>query len=307
MRRFAVLATVLLLSGACATEEPPPPATPHGYVEGAEETAEAQSRLVLADENGAVRVLDLITEEVTELGPVDGVDAIRGDGRYAHLTDGDTVHVVDSGGWMVDHGDHVHYYRTDPRVVPAGEVPEEEPVTAPCEQTGAPRETRRGTVFACADGAVLVPEDGESTKIPYPATQAPPARELRHRGLSTTLAGISEGHGVWVLDVTAKTWTLVPTGPVVAANTAGEGTPLLTLTADGVLHAHDIATGAETASTPLLTAPIGTPVIEVDPARAYVNDPAAKQVHEIDYNDELRVARTFPLDVAPAFMVETGR
>ena len=300
MRRIAVLATVLLLTG-CAAEEPPP-AVPHGYVEGAEETAEAQSRLVLADDDGAVRVLDLITEEVTELGPVDGVDAIRGDGRYAHLTDGDTTHVVDSGGWMVDHGDHVHYYRTEPRM--ASEAPE--PVEAPCPDAGAPRETRRGTVFACTDGAVLV-DDGTRTEIPYPATQAPPAEELRHRGGSTTLAGISAGHGVWVLDVTAKTWTLLRTGPVVAANTAGEGTPLLTLTADGVLHAHDIATGAETAATPLLTDRTGAPVIEVDPTRAYVNDPAARKVHEIDYNDNLRVARTFPLDIAPAHMVETGR
>jgi hypothetical protein len=300
VRRIAFLATVLLLTGCATAEEPP--AAPHGYVEGAEETAEAQTRLVLADDDGAVRVLDLITEEVTELGPVDGVDAIRGDGRYAHLTDGDAVHVVDSGGWMVDHGDHVHYYRTEPRMVQ--EAPD--PVEAPCPQASAPRETRRGTVFACADGAILV-DDGTSTEIPYPATQAPPAPGLTHRSGSTTLVGISAGHGVWVLDVTAKTWTLVETGPVVAANTAGEGTPLLTLTADGVLHAHDIATGAETASTPLLKDPAGTPVIEVDPSRAYVNDQTGQQVHEIDYNDDLRVARTFPLDIAPAHMVETGR
>lgn len=294
-----MLATVLLLTGCAAAEEP---SVPHGYVEGAEETAEAQSRLVLADDDGAVRVLDLITEEVTELGPVDGVDAIRGDGRYAHLSDGDTVHVVDSGGWMVDHGDHVHYYRTEPRMT--SEAPD--PVTAPCPDAGAPRETRRGTVFACADGAVVV-DDDKKTAIPYPATQAPPAPDLTHRSGSTTLAGISRGHGVWVLDVTAKTWTLVKTGPVVAANTAGEGTPLLTLTADGVLHAHDIATGAELTKTALLTDVTGTPVIEVDPTRAYVNDPAARTVHEIDYNDDLRVARTFPLDIAPAHMVETGR
>jgi hypothetical protein len=295
MRRIAALAAVVLLAG-CAAEEPPPP-VPHGYVAGAEETAEAQSRLVLADESGAVRVLDLITEEVTELEPVDGVEAIRGDGRYAYLTTGDGVHVVDSGGWTVDHGDHVHYYRAEPRTVPAGE--------ARRDTTGVA--TRRGEVFPRTDGALLVDEDGATTKIPYPATGAPPARTLTNRRMSTTLAGIAPGHGVWVLDVTARTWTLVPTGPVVAANTAGEGAPLLTLTADGVLHAHDIATGAELTRRPLLTAPAGSPVIEVDPARAYVNDAAGTRVHEIDYNDELRVARTFPLDIAPAHMVETGR
>ena len=307
MNRIAALAAVLLLS-ACAEEAPPPPQTPHGYVAGAEETAEAQSRLVIADESGAVRVLDLVTEEVVELGSAGRVEAIRGDGRHAYLTAGEKVHVVDSGAWLVDHGDHVHYYRAEPRTVPADEAPDEDavPAGAACPQPGAPVETRRGVVFGCADGALLV-DDGAATKIPYPATGAPPAQALVNRRMSATLAGIAPGHGVWVLDVTARTWTLVPTGPVVAANTAGEGAPLLTVTADGVLHAHDIASGAELTRRPLLTAPVTSPVIEVDPARAYVNDQAGKQVHEIDYNDELRVARTFPLDVAPAFMVETGR
>ncbi|SCG06430.1 hypothetical protein GA0115255_121493, partial [Streptomyces sp. Ncost-T6T-2b] len=32
-----------------------------------------------------------------------------------------------------------------------------------------------------------------------------------------------------------------------------------------------------------------------------------KRVYEIDYNDDLRVARTFDVDVRPSLMVETGR
>lgn len=50
-----------------------------------------------------------------------------------------------------------------------------------------------------------------------------------------------------------------------------------------------------------------TPVIEVDRSRAYLNDPEGKRVYEIDYNDDLRVARTFDLDVRPSLMAETGR
>src|SRR5690606_3618368 len=73
-------------------------------------------RLVVADRgSGAVRVVDLITEEVTELGSVDGVSAIAGDGRYAYLSAQGSTRVVDSGSWMVDHGDHVHYYRAAAR------------------------------------------------------------------------------------------------------------------------------------------------------------------------------------------------
>ena len=51
----------------------------------------------------------------------------------------------------------------------------------------------------------------------------------------------------------------------------------------------------------------GAPVIEVDRSRAYLNDPKGKRVYEVDYNDDLRVARTFDLDIRPSLMVETGR
>lgn len=49
------------------------------------------------------------------------------------------------------------------------------------------------------------------------------------------------------------------------------------------------------------------PVIEVDRSRAYVNDPESKKVFEIDYNDGLRIARSFDLDIRPVLMAETGR
>lgn len=376
-RRF-VLAAVLLLAG-CGVESTPEE-VPHGYVAGAEETAEAQARLVVADAGtGQVRVLDLITEDVTDVGRVaDGMRGIRGDGRFAYLTTDRSVHLVDSGSWMVDHVDHVHYYRADIRdvgtvrgdqavsahsdtsvaavsfadggvtlldraelergtVAETGtiELPDRgeavpyrehvltatdvrdsagEPVSAidePCPQPAGTAVTRRGVVFGCADGALLVTEqDGTFTaaKIAYPPTEAGPVREFRHRRSSATLVGTTE-HGVWLLDLAKRTWTLLPTGPVVAVNTAGAGTAVLTLTSDGVLHAIDPETGVETARTGLLATPLAAvpPVIEVDATRAYVNDATAGVIHEIDYNDNLRVARTFPLDSTPTFMVETGR
>src|SRR5690606_8983163 len=87
-------------------------AKPHGYVEGAEEASEPQSRLVLADaDGGKVGVLDLLSGDVTEL---DGGAAASGaitDGRFAYLPSGDRTRVIDSGVWTVDHGDHKHYYR----------------------------------------------------------------------------------------------------------------------------------------------------------------------------------------------------
>ncbi|MYS70618.1 hypothetical protein GTY88_09270, partial [Streptomyces sp. SID5926] len=179
--------------------------------------------------------------------------------------------------------------------------------------------TRRGVVLGCADGALLVSaEDGTFTAERIPYGQDVPEKErataFRHRAGSDTLTAPAGERAVWVLDVTDRAWTRVRTGPVLAANTAGEGSPLLVLETDGALHGYDIATGRHTARTePLLTgtakSPAGAaaPVVEVDRSRAYVNDPTGKRVYEIDYNDALRVARSFGLDIAPVLMAETGR
>ncbi|RDG37395.1 hypothetical protein [Streptomyces corynorhini] len=379
-------------SSGGAPRDPKPPSSgtpvPHGYVEGAEETSDQQSRLVLADaDSGAVGVLDLIEGKVTPLTRAEGVQRLRTDGRFGYLGTAGATRVLDSGAWTVDHGDHVHYYRTairdvgtvdaavpdrvhgDPAltalssgtgtllldreelesgtagpgraltgtgrgaVVPYREHllvastgaehatvqvldrdgAEVAALAEPCARAAGEAVTRRGVVFGCADGALLVTEEKgtfSAAKIPYgtPVATAERARELRHRAGSTTLAATSGGDAVWILDVTERAWTRVETGPVVAATTAGEGAPLLALGKDGVLSAYDTATGERTARTRLLSAKgAASAVIEIDTSRAYVNDAAARKVYEIDYNDRLRQARTFPLGFAPTHMVETGR
>ncbi|MFE9725684.1 hypothetical protein ACFYQ5_19300 [Streptomyces sp. NPDC005794] len=363
-------------------------AKPHGYVEGAEEASEQQSRLVLADaDTGTVKVLDLITEDITSLQGSEGVQGLRTDGRFAYLSTAGGTRVVDSGAWTVEHGDHVHYYRAairdvgsvagtdaahihsdqavtavssskggthllDRKELEDGTVPRGSALTGagsgavvpykehllvtgagagkdtvevrdregarvstlkePCAQVRGEAVTRRGVVLGCADGALLVSEDKgtfEAEKIPYGTAVKASERavDFHHRAGSTTLAARSGDASVWVLDVTDRAWTRIETGPVVAANTAGEGSPLLALGKDGVLTAYDIATGKSVAHKELLSKGAGSAAIEVDTTRAYVNDGAARKVYEIDYNDRLRLARTFPLDFAPTYMVETGR
>ncbi|CAM5361267.1 hypothetical protein SALBM135S_08424 [Streptomyces alboniger] len=128
-----------------------------------------------------------------------------------------------------------------------------------CEEPRGDAVTRRGVVLGCADGALLVSrKDGAFTaeKISYdddvPATER--ATSFRQRPGSDTLTAPAGNDAVWVLDVTERTWTRVDTGPVVAASTAGEGSPVLVLETDGALHGYDIATGKQTARTkPLLT------------------------------------------------------
>ncbi|SFB41142.1 hypothetical protein SAMN05216266_110142 [Amycolatopsis marina] len=400
VRLTAAAASCWLLvscGGNPETEPESPAETPHGYVEGAEETAEAQSRMIVADATtGALRVVDLITEEVTELGQVDGVDGIVGDGRFGYLdTVGDFVHVTDSGSWTVDHGDHVHYYRAEPREVgtvqgkqltgaysdPAvaalsfsdgsvalldqsqlgdGAIAETNRITGnpheavavpykehiltsvaeagqhlargvevrtrdglpfanidePCPSLRGAAVTRRGVVFGCADGALLVTREdgafhGEKIGYPRPVGDEERATEFTHRPLSTTLAAKAGDDGVWLLDVSRKAWNEVRTGPTIAVNAVGEGAPLLTLTDDGVLYAYDPESGEQIAKTNLLPAEVakGTPapVIQVDTTRAYVNNPSAGELYEIDYNDDLRRARTLAVDGRASYTVETGR
>ncbi|MGW6056772.1 hypothetical protein [Streptomyces sp. NPDC055189] len=370
-------------------------ATPHGYVEGAQEAAEQQSRLLLNDpDSGSSRVLDLITGKVHNTAQVKGAARLGTDGRFGYLHASGKTHVLDSGAWMVDHGDHVHYYSAAIRDVgelPVGSraqvrgdkavsavtdqdgktvlydrgklekgkitssrtlkgtysgavVPYEEHLLAfagegsttklvvldrngkrvaspdaECEEPRGDAVTRRGVVLGCADGALLVrEEDGAFTAEEIPYGEDVPAKEraasFRQRPGSDTLTAPAGKDAVWVLDVTERKWTRVETGPVVAANTAGEGSPLLVLETDGSLHGYDIASGKETAQTkPLLTGEVrsgtdsGAPVVEIDRSRAYVNDPKGKKVFEIDYNDDLRVARSFDLDIEPVLMAETGR
>jgi hypothetical protein len=400
----ALVAVVLLTTG-CADQDdtrktsgsPSPTATPHGYVEGASEAAEQQSRLLLGDPStGDTRVLDLITGKVHDTPRRTGVTGLTTDGRFGYFHGKDGTRVLDSGAWMVDHGDHVHYYSA--KIQDVGELPggagtrirsdagvtvvtgadgkaavhrraelEKGRIGSPaalpgtyagavvpyaehlialtedgdgpakvvvldragkrvaspeagCEDPRSDAVTRRGIVIGCADGALLVHEDDgtfTAERIPYgkDVPKAERATEFRHRAGSTTLTAPAGKKGIWVLDVTERAWTRVETGPVVAANTAGEGSPLVVLETDGALHGYDISSGKETAVTkPLLKDPpkaaaggTAAPVIEVDRSRAYLNDSAGKRVYEIDYNDDLRVARTFGLDVRPSLMVETGR
>ncbi|MEU1983123.1 zinc ABC transporter permease AztB [Nocardia sp. NPDC019395] len=379
--RASLSALLVVPVAACGSEEQPAEPVPHGYVEGAEESASAQPRLVIADrDSGAVRLLDLVSEETTTLDEVPGVAGLAGDGRYAYFAAGRETTVVDSGSWVVDHGDHVHYYRAQPRrigvvdgvvrsahsdtevaaavldsgstaladrtaldagelrpgpVVPGTSVPygghllvappgseqievrsrEDEPVrtlTPVCPDPGGHTVTRRGAVFSCADGALLVTErDDEFTaeKLPYPPGTTGSAEEFFHRTGSDVLVAVRDAR-VLVLDIGRRSWRPIDTGPVTAATTAGAGTAILALTPDGVLHAYDPETGVETAHNRVLPGPVdpaAPPILLVDTDRAYVNDPATREIHEIDYADNLRVARDFALDIDPDLMVETGR
>lgn len=122
----AVTIALVVLSGCAApTREsaPTPSGDTYGSVEGAVELSEAQLSLVSGSSDGALTVLDLVSEVESEfLQPTESnVVDVTGDGRFlfrVEQTDAETsVQVVNSGVWTVEHGDHFHYHRTDPRTI----------------------------------------------------------------------------------------------------------------------------------------------------------------------------------------------
>lgn len=89
-------------------------ATPHGYVEGAEEAKEPQLRLAVSGDD-TLTLVDLLTgDTVTRM---DAPSLTGADNRYLFTSDDAGTTAIDSGVWTVDHGDHFHYYRSDPAVV----------------------------------------------------------------------------------------------------------------------------------------------------------------------------------------------
>lgn len=99
-------------------------ATPHGYVEGASEADEPQLRLAVSDEAaGTLTLVDLLSGETVttmDAGPLTGSDQ-----RYLFTGAAAGTTVTDSGVWTVDHGDHRHYYRSQPSIL--GEIPGRQP------------------------------------------------------------------------------------------------------------------------------------------------------------------------------------
>ncbi len=166
--------------------------------------------------------------------------------------------------------------------------------------------TRAAAVVGCADGAVLVDVDGTARTVPLPAGAERPTAFAARAG-RPTVAGTAGDEGIWLLDSREGTWQLVATerpllrvsavddadGHVVGIDDAGR---VVVVTA---------STGAVATTEPLVD-PTSSPVLQLDAQRAYVADAGSAEVHEVDFADGARVARTIELPVAPAVLAEVG-
>jgi hypothetical protein len=179
--------------------------------------------------------------------------------------------------------------------------------------------TRVGVIFGCADGALLATE-AEGTiafdRIPYPETTSvgDRATSFALRTGRPTVAAVSGERGAWLLDTRAGTWTLLPSDVALLRATAvgdSDGT-VVAVDAEGrivVLGPGRVAASSE----PVLAGDIvggslaDGITLEVDSSRAYVNSPSTGLVHEIDYADDARIARSLDVSGDASFLVETGR
>ena len=190
-----------------------------------------------------------------------------------------------------------------------------------CAAPAGTATARTGIVIGCADGALLVTDTSgsfASEKIAYPDTLPAGSRatSFDYRPGANYLAARAADNTVLSLDVSDRAWSVATTAaPVSAVTSPGDGSTVLALLADGTLNSYSSDDGSLLTSVPLLggaasagaDAASGTPSIQIDTARAYVNDAGARQIHEIDYADGLRLTRSFDTTITPSHLVEVGR
>ena len=84
---------------------------------GATEAAASSPRLAISYDGG-VQVLDATTLEVLADEEFEGFTRLNaaGDGRHFMVSGQGGFHVLDGGSWEQPHGDHSHYYTTEPGV-----------------------------------------------------------------------------------------------------------------------------------------------------------------------------------------------
>ncbi|QSB23867.1 YncE family protein [Curtobacterium sp. 24E2] len=166
--------------------------------------------------------------------------------------------------------------------------------------------TRAGAVVGCADGAVVVDDAGDASFVALPDDAERPTAFAARSG-RPTVAGLAGDTGFWLLDVRQGSWQHVPTERplrvVVAVDDQDEH--VVGVDDAGRVVVVTASTGKVATTDPLVDGD-RAPLLQLDAQRAYVADPTTPVVHEVDFADGARVARTVELPFAPVAFAEVG-
>jgi len=179
----------------------------------------------------------------------------------------------------------------------------------PCVDPAGGIVTRAGAVVGCAAGAVVVDEGGEAALVALPDADPGAGRPTTFaaRAGRPTVAGLAGDTGFWLLDARERSWQHVPTErplrTVVAVDDDDEH--VVGVDDQGRVVVHTLATGSVATTAPLVD-PATTPLLQLDAQRAYLATPDGRTVHEVDFADGARVARTIELPLAPTAFAEVG-
>ncbi|WP_229068961.1 hypothetical protein [Actinoplanes sp. DH11] len=176
---------------------------------------------------------------------------------------------------------------------------------APCEAPRGWVVLRGGALIACEDHLVRVKEDsGTLTATAVPSPRKPvPGTAFGHRPRSNEAALAGTG-GIWSVNAPkAAVRHLAANGrDLVAAASPADAATVLALDSAGTLISYDLESGKV-----LAEAPLKATTLTLDVNRAYLADPEQRVVHEVDYRDGLRTARTLRTADRPDLVVEVGR
>ncbi|MGA4688205.1 hypothetical protein [Micromonospora sp. AB353] len=176
---------------------------------------------------------------------------------------------------------------------------------APCAAPRGWAVLRGGAVIACENSLVRIKqEDDKLTAKVLPSPRTPvPSDGFGYRPRSNE-AAVADRTGIWSVNAAKASLRYVPaTGrELTAAASPADGSTVLALDASDQLISYDLGTGKVLAEKPLRAAGL-----TLDTDRAYLADPGNRVIHEIDYRDGLRTARTLKVADRPDLTVQVGR
>ncbi|GAB3223756.1 zinc metallochaperone AztD [Kineococcus gypseus] len=239
----ACLAAVTACSSGDGSATPAAAQSPSGSVSRtpapATEAAASQPRLAVTYDGG-VQILDANSLELLADLPFEGFARVNpaGDGRRVFVTATGGWHVVDAGAWEEPHGDHGHYYTTEP------------------SDTGIVFEAEEAGHVVNHAGRTVLFDDGTGEIVSFDSDEvADPDREVRemstpsaHHGVAVELSDgstiVTEGteesrDGIRLLDASGTEVAASTDCPNVHGETVAADEVVVVGCTDGVLVVED--------------------------------------------------------------------